>query len=283
MNEKISENKLSLPLRNVSQIEDIENFEVYGVYLIRNFVKQSEINKLKSEITSILNGQYSTGITPDKFKIAQITGVNEKSYSICNGWKSSSLIREFCTDFGFGDIVKKLKKWDSVKLNQDSIFAVPPNTTSTAMHQDNAYQKWHNSIDGIVTAWCAISEITEDSGGVNYLLKSHITDKPMEMIKGPFITNDDPYAPLEERLGSNWQQHYDLYQPTLNPGDVIFHHGNIWHGSTPNLSSKSRISISVHLMNGEAKYSGIDINPVFNKYRKFDTDEMDPSFFPYCV
>jgi ectoine hydroxylase-related dioxygenase (phytanoyl-CoA dioxygenase family) len=282
MNEKTKE-KIRFPLRYVSQIEEIENFDVYGVYLIRNFVRQSEIEKLKSEISAVLNGKYSTGITPDKFKIAQIAGAIEKSYSVCNGWKSSSLIREFCTDSGFGDVARKIKKWNSVKLNQDSIFTVPPKTTSTAMHQDNAYQKWHDSKDGIVTAWCAISEITEDSGGINYLLKSHKTDEPMEMIKGPFISNEDPYAPLEEKLGTNWQQQYELYQPTLNPGDVIFHHGNLWHGSTANLSSKSRMSISVHLMNGAAKYSGIDINPVFNKYRKLDTDEMDPSFFPYCV
>ena len=33
-------------------------------------------------------------------------------------------------------------------------------------------------------------------------------------------------------------------------------------------------------MEGDAKFSGLDINPVFNKFKLDGSDEMNPSFFP---
>jgi len=133
---------------------------------------------------------------------------------------------------------------------------------------------------GILTAWCAISNINKNSGGLCYLLGSHTTEEPAKRLTVPFVTHDDPFVSLEDRLDSvSWR----LFQPNLNAGDVIFHHGNIWHGSTNNLTSNNRCSISVHLMDSEARFSDVDVNPVFNKYRKFDSDETDPSFFPICA
>ena len=67
---------------------------------------------------------------------------------------------------------------------------------------------------------------------------------------------------------------------SLKAGSVVFHHGKIWHGSGFNKTSKDRVSLSIHFMDGKSKFHPKIKSPYFNHYKKFNSLDMDESFFP---
>lgn len=269
-------------IKNIDQqLELHTNFSKYGIYIKKNFISSNLVLELKNCIENIMLGKYPTKIRPDRIKYLENNpDAHSFAHSICNGWKSDHWLKEFLTRNEFAEFARELTSWDNVKLNQDSLFIVPPNTGTTSFHQDNAYQQWHTSPGGIITVWVAVSEIQKNSGGIAYLLGSHRDDSVLEMLSGNFLDSEsDPLSEAKLQLGHNFQK-YQLYKPRLSPGDVIVHHGRIWHGSTMNESKINRVSLSVHMMDGESQFSKIDVNPVYNKYKLEGSTEMHTSFFP---
>ena len=285
----LSEEIRGFKTENIQEIiSDSSSFTKFGVFLKRNFIDKNTVDKISDIANSLVSGQYPTGLRPDIVKkpthldsFKASSDVNQV-HSICNGWKSNSMLKKFILESGFGIHAKNLTKWKSVKLNQDSIYFVQPQMGSTSFHADNPYQCWHTSNGGIVTAWLALSEINTDSGGIEYLLGSHIESKAVsKMIKGNFISDGkNPYEEAKVKFGNDWSKKYLLFRPIVQPGDLLIHHGDIWHGSSLNNSNRVRISLSLHLMDGESRFSKLDVSPVYGKYKLENSDEMNTTFFP---
>ena len=273
---------VSIPDVKVDELLIPTNFQRYGIYIKKGLFLPAVVDQIRLKVLRIFDGVHSTGIQPDKIKLSRKDTGEGYMHSICNGWKSDVWIKKFIVNSGLRDLTSKLTGWRTVKLNQDSMFNVLPGSEGvTAFHQDNAYQNWHTSKGGIITAWLALSKLKPNSGGIEYLIGSHLMKSDIKRLSGEFIVSkDNPYEELDRRFGDNWMEKYPLFRPDLEPGDVIFHHGNLWHGSCPNLSSESRVSVSIHLMEGDAKFSSVDVNPFFNKFKLDESDEMHSSFFP---
>ena len=259
-----------------------ENFVKYGVFVKKKFFDDDQVNLLQKKVRDIIGGSYKTGIQPDKVKYSKMSDGSNYIHSLCNGWKADAWVKNLFQTAGFLQYVSLITPWECVKLNQDTFFSVLPKSNSaTSFHQDNAYQNWHTSKGGVVTAWIALSETKSNSGGIEYLLGSHKMNCDIRRLDGEFIVSkNNSYEELDKRFGSNWSTNYKLYRPDLSAGDVVFHHGLLWHGSCPNLSDQTRLSVSLHLMDGGAEFSGIDVNPVFNKFKLDGSNEMNSSFFP---
>ena len=65
-----------------------------------------------------------------------------------------------------------LANWDGVKLNQDSLFYVKPSLGGVSMHQDNVYQDW-NVPGKLITATIVLTELTDITGGIEFIKCSH--------------------------------------------------------------------------------------------------------------
>ena len=63
-------------------------------------------------------------------------------------------------------------------------------------------------------------------------------------------------------------------------GSVVFHHGDMWHGSGFNKTKQDRITLSIHFMNGNSKFHNRIKNPHFNHYKILNSSKMDETFFP---
>ena len=107
------------PINDFPEVEIPENFHRHGVFLIRNFISKPSLDSIHKDINCLIKGQYPTGLLPDKLKKTRKENSNYESIYICNGWKSSRVIKEFCTLSGFGKIAKKLIGWSKVKLNHE--------------------------------------------------------------------------------------------------------------------------------------------------------------------
>ncbi len=269
-------------------ISDYSSFSKFGVFLKKGFIDKDTVDRVSDIANSLVTGEYPTGLRPDIVKkpthldLSKVSSDTNQVHSICNGWKSNSMLKKFILDSGFGTHTKNLTLWKSVKLNQDSIYFVQPQCGSTSFHADNPYQCWHTSNGGIVTAWLALSEINNDSGGIEYLLGSNRENKAeSKMIKGNFISDGkNPYDEAKVKFGDDWNTKFFLFRPILQPGDLLIHHGDIWHGSSLNNSNRARISLSLHLMDGESRFSELDVSPVYGKYKLENSDEMNTTFFP---
>ncbi len=66
----------------------------------------------------------------------------------------------------------------------------------------------------------------------------------------------------------------------IRAGSAVIHHGRTWHGSRDNRGEKPRRSVISHCMSSAARFHETRVGPVYGRYRKAGTTEMDESFFP---
>ncbi|TCK99394.1 chlorinating enzyme [Shimia isoporae] len=125
-------------------------------------------------------------------------------------------------------------------------FIKEPNTKSfVSMHQDLTY--WGlGAIDGLVTAWIALSPATVQSGCMDFVKGSH---------KNPILPHADTHE--ADNLLSRGQEVAVEIAPEdktaieLQPGQMSLHHGLTIHGSGPNVSDDRRIGFVIRYINPE--------------------------------
>lgn len=125
-------------------------------------------------------------------------------------------------------------------------FIKEPNTKSfVSMHQDLTY--WGlDAVDGLVTAWIALSPATVASGCMDFVHASH---------KNPILPHADTHG--EDNLLSRGQEVVVDIAPEdktaieLQAGQMSLHHGLTIHGSGPNQSDDRRIGFVIRYIKPE--------------------------------
>ncbi len=115
-------------------------------------------------------------------------------------------------------------------------FIKEPRTSAiVSMHQDLTY--WGlGAIDGLVTAWIALSPATRASGCMDFVQGSH---------KNPILPHEDTFD-ANNLLSRGQEVKVDIAEAdkariVLEPGQMSLHHGLTIHGSGPNTSDDRRI------------------------------------------
>ena len=110
------------------------------------------------------------------------------------------------------------------------------------MHQDLTY--WGlGAIDGLTTAWIALSPATPASGCMDFVKGSH---------KSPILPHKDTFD--ANNLLSRGQEiavevaEADKTAIEIHPGQMSLHHGLTIHGSGPNTSDDRRIAAVIRFM-----------------------------------
>ena len=115
-------------------------------------------------------------------------------------------------------------------------FIKEPRTEAiVSMHQDLTYWGF-GAIDGLVTAWLALSQATPASGCMDFVRGSH---------KNPILPHDDTHD-ARNLLSRGQEIRVDIAETDktpieLRPGQMSLHHGLTIHGSGPNHSDDRRI------------------------------------------
>ncbi len=102
----------------------------------------------------------------------------------------------------------------------------------------------------MLTAWIPFTDVTEDMGPLVMLDASNHWPFEAEDDKGFFDLD------MEQREAQLAAQGYPLTRVPilLERGQVSFHSSLTLHGSTANVSARSRRSIAVHLQDGDNRY-----------------------------
>jgi hypothetical protein len=125
----------------------------------------------------------------------------------------------------------------NIMIYSVEFFIKEPNTDHiVSMHQDLTY--WGlGAIDGLVTAWVALSPATPASGCMDFVRASH---------KNPILPHTDTFD--ERNLLSRGQEvavdvaDEDKVAIEIHPGQLSLHHGLTIHGSGPNTTNDRRIA-----------------------------------------
>lgn len=145
------------------------------------------------------------------------------------------------------DVVEGLLGRD-ILIYSVEFFIKEPNTRhKVSMHQDLTY--WGlGAIDGLVTAWLALSPATQASGCMDFVKGSH---------KNPILPHEDTFA--EDNLLSRGQEvkvdvdPKDRMPIEIHPGEISLHHGLTIHGSGPNTTNDRRIAAVVRYCTPDVK------------------------------
>jgi len=127
---------------------------------------------------------------------------------------------------------------------QTMIYFKPPGSRGQALHQDNFYLKAEPGT--CVAAWMALDKVDVENGCLEVVPGSHrwpilCTEKADTKVSFTDIT-----VPLPEP---------DAAVPVeMEPGDVLFFHGALVHGSAPNVSpDRFRRALIGHYIEGAAE------------------------------
>jgi len=127
---------------------------------------------------------------------------------------------------------------------QTMIYFKPPGSRGQALHQDNFYLKAEPGT--CVAAWMALDRVDEANGCLQVVPGSHrwpilCTEKADTTVSFTDVTVPLP-AP-------------DAAVPVvMEPGDVLFFHGALVHGSAPNVTEdRFRRALIGHYIQGEAE------------------------------
>ena len=139
---------------------------------------------------------------------------------------------------------------DVMLYSVEFLFKEPHTKAVVTMHQDLTY--WGmGEIDGLTTAWLALSHSTRESGCMDVVKGSH---------KNPILPHEDSFD--AENLLSRGQEirvevaEEDKVALTLAPGEISLHHGLTIHGSGPNVSDDRRIGIVIRYLRPDIAKTG---------------------------
>lgn len=195
-------------------------------------------------------------------------------------------IRQLALQPIIGAIAARLARTRLIRLLDDQLIYKPPTGKSNVVgwHIDKAY--WSNcTSNNLLTAWIPFHDCDESIGPLAVLDGSHKWSDTQDMRFFKHQNLED----IEQKLHQEGRSLVKVPM-TLQKGQLSFHHCWTIHGSHPNFSNSSRLSIAVHLQDEANRYQ-----PFWNKKgeqihlfqdtwcRKLadgNPDYSDPAVFP---
>ena len=115
----------------------IEQFNDQGFIIFEDVIDRKKLKRVELTYKKIFDGHYQTEILPDKVKWKSKRDSSKIPRSLCNVWKSDKEIAKLVCAKTISSIAGQLMKWNSVRLNQDSLIWLVPKAGCVNFHQDN--------------------------------------------------------------------------------------------------------------------------------------------------
>jgi ectoine hydroxylase-related dioxygenase (phytanoyl-CoA dioxygenase family) len=129
----------------------------------------------------------------------------------------------------------------------------------------------------MMTCWITLDETRADQGTIEYVRGSHLW--PLSPPIAQFHAPDDPFADMQAAAKVAGAAP-ELVAIEVPAGSAVIHHGRTWHGSRANSGTGPRRSVVAHCASSAARFHPHNVGPIYGRYRRVDTLEMDESFFP---
>ncbi len=257
--------------------EHIQAFHRDGFVIVDNVLDAATIEAARDRFPLLFRGEFETGIQPDEWNWREGRDSPDLTRQICNGWKADSLIASIVLRPDIGEACAKLRGWPGARINQDNVIWKPPGTKALGFHQDDAYQNWIVPNE-MMTCWITLDDTSADQGTIEYVRGSHLwqLSGPIERFHAP----DDPLSDMKQAAESAGVPNPEIVPIEVPAGSAVFHHGKTWHGSRSNKGIGHRRSVISHCMSSEARHHETNRHPVYSRYKRPGSLELDEAFFP---
>jgi len=256
---------------------DIAHFEADGFVIVEGVLTPAETEAARARFEPLFAGTFETGLMPDEWNWRAGRDAADLTRQICNGWKSDRTIAAIVLDARVGAAAAALGGWPGARINQDNVIWKPPGARPLGFHQDDSYQDW--IVPGaMMTFWITLDDTLSHQGTIEYVRGSHAW--PLSPPIARFHAPDDPLADMMTAARVAGIANPEIVPIEVKAGSAVIHHGRTWHGSRDNRGANPRRSIISHCMSSAARFHETAVSPIYGRYKKAGSTEMDESFFP---
>jgi ectoine hydroxylase-related dioxygenase (phytanoyl-CoA dioxygenase family) len=256
-----------------------EHYRRDGFLIVDKIIEREEAATILSRYEPMfLRKEFETGIRPDEVNLPE--GNPPYTMQICNGWRADRTIAKHVMSAGLGEACAKLGGWSGARVMVDNLLWKPPAGRPIGFHQDSMYSLWFSK-PALTSCWIALDETTAEGGTLMYLRGSHKWGEAQPILK--FHGPEDDLKEAREWAEANGYE-LEMVPIVVPPGGGAFHDGWTWHGSRVNKMPNPRRAIAVHMMQSDVEFvpnrMSVGNGPIYGKYMKFGTNELDESYFP---
>ena len=171
-----------------------------------------------------------------------------------------AMAMEYLLEPRIGDVFQQI--FDDLPLGvQTMVYFKPPGARGQALHQDQRYLRVHPGT--CVAAWMALDRCDEENGCLQVIPGSHTLPVLCPTKADTDVSFTSETVPTPE--GSS------VRNIVMDPGDVLFFHGNLIHGSGPNESdSRFRRIIVGHYVLANT----VTVSRWYNPAYRFDGTQL---------
>ena len=258
------------------------------------------VESLRSEFERLFQGEYETGIYPDEIHWRSGISKETATRELCNAWKASLMIRKVVCDPKLGALACTLMNWKATRIGQDDVIHKPSQSTPVGFHQDGTYisDNFVPRQGNCLTMWMALDDADSENGALQYAPGSHqwqyqavenvsassfhvATESQSKEVDNLYL---QPLRQAALEAGKDPETVLaSLETVSVQAGDLIVHHQNVWHGSGPNTSkSRLRRALVAHLINGKVQWRTKPTKPhyIYGRYYIRGETNLRDDFFP---
>ena len=183
---------------------------------------------------------------------------DQRAWYLDGGVKARTVLRKLDNPHHHRDAVRRLARTPAlveivesligpgVSVYFSQVFFKPPEGGGPKpAHQDNFYFG-PNDLDGLVTAWVALDHATLEYGCLYFGEGTNL---------GPVYAHEAPAdEPYNLQLPDAILQRQPMVPAPVPRGGVSFHHGNTFHQSAANLSTRWRRACALHYVNAGTRF-----------------------------
>jgi len=256
----------------------IDCFRRDGFLVVERCLGPDQVATLCASFPKLFAGKFDTGIYPDEWYWREGMSLPDVTRHMTNAWKADLAVARLALSADIARVASLLAGWSGVRLGQDSIWWKAPKTKPIALHQDSSFM---NFLDppSTVTCWITLDDTAREAGTIEYVPGSHrwpLTGMPRE-----FHGDEDYRAPMRAAASALGIEPPAPQYITAPAGSCVFHAGEIWHGSGPNMTSdRMRRAIGIHLLPEDARFSSRPGGYIYRRYQRTGETGLDESFFP---
>lgn len=227
--------------------DEITAYERDGVLLLRGFFDPDWITRMREATLRVMADPpcRSYDFTPE--------GNPGRFFMSVYMWQADPDFRAFALESPAAEIAGQLMRSQRVNFFYDHLFVKEPGTAEPT-HWHNDLPFWPVLGEQITSLWLALTSVTHESSGIEYVRGSHKWRKWYNSV----APSRDPHyaAGLEECPNfSEMRDQYDVVSWSMEPGDVLVHHPFTAHGAPGNASlTERRIGFATRWTGDDAVY-----------------------------
>jgi ectoine hydroxylase-related dioxygenase (phytanoyl-CoA dioxygenase family) len=236
------------PLHPVGD-DDIARFKADGAICLRQVFDRDWIDRMNSAVDRLLENP------GNRAREATKAGSPGRFHMNVFMWRWDPDFRAFALKSPLPEVAADLMSADRVSLFYDQAFIKEPGTREvTQWHHDLPF--WPATGEDIVSLWVALTPVTVEGSGVEYVAGSHRWGKRFRAVtpdEDPKFTNKT-LEPCPDFSALKGDPQYRFLSWDCEPGDVICHHPLTVHGASGNLLAHRRAAISVRYAGADSRW-----------------------------